>query len=71
MKGQAKQIVYRYNGDVSSEEVVVDYDGEFPTPQAGDIVERNGKNWKAVQVMIESSNSGAIPILRAFLTDQL
>jgi len=70
MKGQAKQIVYRYNGDVSSEEVVVDYEGDIPTPKVGDIIERNKKAWKAVHRIVESSNSGAIPVLRVFLTDQ-
>lgn len=70
MKSQAKQIVYRYNGDVNSEEVLVDYDGDIPTPQAFDIIERKVKNWKVVQREIESPNSGAIPVLRVFLTDQ-
>ena len=70
MKGQARQIVYRYNGDASSDEVRVDYDGELPTPQTGEIVERKEKKWKVGPVMLESSINGAIPILRVFLTDQ-
>jgi hypothetical protein len=67
----AKQIVYRYNGVESSDEVEVDYDGDVPTPRTGDILSRKGKNWKAVHIITETSGSGAIPVLRVFLTDQL
>lgn len=44
----AKQPVYRYNGVESSDELVVDLDGEIPTPRTGDIISRKGKNWKVV-----------------------
>lgn len=67
----AKQIVYRYNGVESSDEVEADLDGEVPTPRLGDVIKRRGKNWKAVHIITELSGAGAIPVLRVFLSDQL
>ena len=66
----AKQIVYRYNGDEKSEELEVDLDGEVALPQPGEYMVRKGKQWKAVHRIIESSGAGAIPVIRIFLTDQ-
>jgi len=39
-------------------EIIVDREGTFPTYVAGDIVERRGKSWKAVQVLLQPSISG-------------
>jgi hypothetical protein len=70
---ESKQIVYRYNGDPKSDEVQPDLDGEIPIPQRDQIVMRNGKNWKVVQVNTETTVSvpKAVPIVRIFLTDQV
>jgi hypothetical protein len=70
-KSKAKQLVYRYNGVESSEEVEVDLDGEIPIPNRGDIVLRNGKNWEAVHVTTQISSDGSMPIVRIFLTDKV
>lgn len=71
MKGQAKQIVHRYNGDVKSEEVEQDLDGEVTLPQKDQFVVRNGRNWKVMHVETQSSlsKSGPIPVVRVFLTE--
>jgi hypothetical protein len=66
-----KQLVYRYNGVESSEEVEVDHDGEIPTPSRDDIIVRKGTRWKAVHVITQVSSDGSVPIVRVFLTDQL
>ena len=67
---QSKQIVYRYNGDPKSDEVEHDLDGEVIVPQRDQIVIRNGKHWRVVQVNIETTVSAprAIPIVHIFLT---
>lgn len=67
----AKQIVYQYNGDVTSEEVEQDLDGELAF-QVDQIILRNGKDWKVIQISNELSLSGQgpIPVVRVFLTDQ-
>jgi hypothetical protein len=67
----AKQIVYRYNGDPKSDEVVQDADGVLPTHFMGEFVMRNGKLWKVVNVNDELTVAGprAIPIHWVFLTD--
>jgi hypothetical protein len=65
----AKQIVYRYNGDENSEELEVDLDGEVILPQPGEFMIRKGKQWKAVHRVVESSGAGAIPVVRLFLSD--
>jgi hypothetical protein len=68
----AKQFVYRYNGDVKSEEVEQDLDGEIVVPQKDQVIVRNGKRLKIVHVNIQSSlsKSGPIPVVRVFLTEQ-
>lgn len=67
----AKQVVYRYNGDPNSDEVVVDSFGEMGVPDWGAIIERKGKQWKVVKVDVETGAKGALPVYRVFLSDQL
>jgi hypothetical protein len=42
----AKQIVFRYNDDPTTEEIDLDMDGEKCTPVQGSIVERKGERWR-------------------------
>jgi hypothetical protein len=69
----SKQIVYRFNGHPESDEVEHDLDGEVLVPERDQMVVRNGKNWKVVQVNKETTVAGprAIPIVLIFLTDKL
>lgn len=67
----AKQLLYRYNGVESSEEVEVDTDGEIPVPAKDSIVMRKGKQWKVVHVITEVAGPRALPVVRIFLTDQV
>ena len=39
----AKQIIFRYNGDPTTEEIDLDMDGEKSTPEQGSAIERNGE----------------------------
>jgi hypothetical protein len=73
VKKNAKQMVYRYNGDATSDEVEVDRDGEITVPERDQIVMRKDKRWKVVHVITEVTVAGpqAIPVVRVFLTDQL
>jgi hypothetical protein len=70
---RAKQIVFRYNGDPTTEESDLDMDGDKPVPEQGSIIERRGERWKVVQVKMEISAEEpfAVPIYRAFLTNEL
>ena len=65
-----KQIIYRFNGDDTSEEIEIDFDGDIVLPEPGEIMIRRGKTWKAVQREIETSGPGTMPIIRLFLTDK-
>lgn len=67
-----KQIVYRYNGDASTDEVEVDVDGDQEVPQKDSIITRRGSRWKVVAVIVEESVSvpKALPVHRVFLTNQ-
>jgi hypothetical protein len=71
MTNQAKQIVYRYNGDTASEEVEQDLEGEIVVPQLDGIIHRHNKPWKAIYVVTETSSDGRMPLVRIFLTDLL
>jgi hypothetical protein len=69
----AKQIVFRYNGDPTTEEIDVDMDGDKSVPEQGSFIERKGERWKVVQVNVESSVSEPFQasIHRVFLTNNL
>ena len=51
----AKEIVFRYNGDPSTEEIDLDMDGDKSVPERGSFVERKGERWKVVQVNVETN----------------
>jgi hypothetical protein len=67
----AKQIVFRYNGDPTTEEIDLDMDGDKAVPVQGSVIERRGERWKVDQVLTEVSVSEPFqaPIHRVFLTD--
>jgi hypothetical protein len=69
----AKRIVYRYNGDASTDEVEEDILGDQEVPQKNSIVNRKQGNWKVVQVELIEAESlpQAIPIHRVYLTNQV
>jgi hypothetical protein len=71
--GSAKQIVFRYNGDPTTEEIDLDMDGEKSVPGQGSFVDRKGERWKVVQVKVETSVTEPfeVPIHRVFLTNEL
>jgi hypothetical protein len=71
--GHAKQIVFRYNGDPTTEETDLDMDGDKSVPEPGTLIDRRGEPWKVVQVSMETSAEEpfALPIYRVFLTDKL
>lgn len=67
----AKQFVYRYNGDEKTEEIEQDLNGETVVPEKDQIIQRKGKSWKVVHVNMETtlSRSGPIPIVRVYVID--
>jgi|ERR1700677_315018 hypothetical protein len=71
-QSRGKQIIYRYNGDPKHDETVSDMLGSMPFRQVGEIVKKNGKEWR-VNVVRDDFNMAfsrtAIPIHRVFLTD--
>ena len=69
----AKQIVFRYNGDPTTEEIDLDMDGDKSAPEQGSLIERKGERWKVVQVTFERSITEPfeVPIYRVFLTNKL
>jgi hypothetical protein len=66
----AKLIVYRYNGDATSEEVDPDMLGELTVPPKDSIITRKGINWKVVHFITEIASNRRVPLIRVFLTDQ-
>ena len=70
---RAKQIVFRYNGDPTTEESDLDMDGDKSVPEQGTLIERRGERWKVAQVSMETSAEEpfAVPIYRVSLTNKL
>jgi hypothetical protein len=68
----AKQIVFRYNGDSTTEEIDLDMDGDKPVPEQGSFIERRGERWKVVQINVETNVTEPfeVPIHRVFLTNK-
>jgi hypothetical protein len=69
----AKQIVFRYNGDPTTEESDLDMDGDKSVPEPGSFIDRRGERWKVAQVSMETSMAEpfAVPIYRVFLTNKV
>jgi hypothetical protein len=70
---RAKQIVFRYNGDPTTEESDLDMDGDKSVPEPDSFIDRKGERWKVVQVNMERSAEEpfAVPIYRVFVTNEL
>jgi hypothetical protein len=71
---RGKQIIYRFNGDPKDDEVISDQRGDMIFRRVGDVLRKNGKNWRVVIVRNDynmSASRTAIPIHRVFLTDKL
>ena len=49
----AKELIYRYDGDPSTEERVTDITGEATVPRVGEMIERQGKEWRVVDVVAD------------------
>jgi len=62
-----KQIVYRYNADPSTDEIVEDLEGEITVPEKGGFIKRTEKQWKVVNVF-KTFDKGT-PVHTVFLTD--
>ena len=66
---QGKQIVYRYNGNPYTQDVMKDLKGEMPSHLVGEKVNRNGKLWR-VDVVRNDSTLKGIPVQRVFLSNK-
>jgi hypothetical protein len=69
--GHAKQVVYRYNGHLSSDEIEFDAHGDL-TFKRGDIIRRPGRNWKVESTRLEEVRGRKpLPSLLVCLVDHL
>ena len=68
----AKQIVFRYNSDPTSEEIDLDMDGEKIAPEQGSVIERKGELWKVLKINVETNPAEPfeVPIHRVFLSNE-
>ncbi len=69
----AKQIVFLYNGDPTTEEIDLDMDGDKSVPEQGSFIERRGERWKVIQVNVETSANEPFQaaVHRVSLTNEL
>jgi hypothetical protein len=71
---RGKQVIYRFNGDPKDDEVISDRRGDMIFLKVGEILSKNGKQWRVAIVRNDfnmSASRTAIPIHRVFLTDKL
>jgi hypothetical protein len=67
--GHAKQVVYRYNGHLSSDEIEFDAHGDLAFTK-GDIIRRPGRNWRVESTRMEEARGRKpLPSLLVFLVD--
>jgi hypothetical protein len=68
----ARQMVYRFNGDPSTDETETDFNDSMQIPAAGSMCSQNGKTWFVSRVSVEEDLRGPRPIPRVqiFLTDE-
>ena len=71
--GAAKQIVFRYNGDPTTEESAIDMDGDKSVPKPGSFIERRGGRWKVVRSTWKEARKSPsqFPFYRVFLANEL
>jgi hypothetical protein len=69
----AKQIVFRYNDDPTTEEIDLDMDGDKSAPEQGSVIERRGERWKVLRVNVETNTAEPfeVPVHRVFLTNRV
>jgi hypothetical protein len=68
----AKQIIFRYNDDPTTEEVDLDMDGDKSIPEQGVLIERKGQRWKVLRVNVETNATEPfeVPVHRIFLISE-
>jgi hypothetical protein len=69
-QSEGKQIVYRYNGNPYTQDVMSDLKNEMPWHRVGEKVNRNGKEWR-VDVVRNDSTLNGIPVQRVFLSNRI
>lgn len=67
----AKQIIFRYNDDPTTEEIDLDMDGDKSAPKEGSLIERKGERWRVVEVKVETDPAEPfeVPVYKVFLTN--
>ena len=68
----AKQIIYRYNDDPTTEEIDLDMDDEKAVPKEGSSIERKGERWRVVKIHVATNEAEPFeaPVHRVFLTNK-
>ena len=69
----AKQIVFRYNWDPTTEDGDLDMAGDKPVPAQNSLTERKGERGKVVRVSVETNAAEPFEarVHRVFLTNKL
>jgi hypothetical protein len=68
-----KKLTYRFNGDLRTEETVLDREGALPIYRIGEILKKHGKRWKVAVINHDFFMPGprTMPVYRVYLTDAL
>jgi hypothetical protein len=73
MNKEIKRMTYRFNGDLRTQETVLDREGLLPMHKIGEILKKNGKQWKVSVINHDflMTGQGSMPVYRVYLTGTL
>ena len=73
MKTLIKKMTYRFNGDLRTEETVLDSEGLLPIHKIGAILKKHGGRWKVTVINHDFFVAGpwTMPVYRVYLTEAM
>jgi hypothetical protein len=73
MNKNIKRMTYRFNGNLRTQETVFDSEGLLPMHKIGEILKKNGRQWKVsvINHNLLMTGQGVMPVYRVYLTDAL
>jgi hypothetical protein len=65
--GEPQEIAFYYNAKIAEDETRLDKTGDIEVPEKGEILWRDGQEWKVEEVLTQTSRDGSMPIYKVYL----